>query len=66
MIGARRYFNVRYWARRYWPKTGESVQIPGTVRLADRLVYSASLAEASGRVSLSDRQVYSGNLDELP
>lgn len=22
MIGAARYFNPRYWARRYWPKLG--------------------------------------------
>jgi hypothetical protein len=30
MIGAARYFNPRYWARRYWPKVGADPS-PGVV-----------------------------------
>jgi hypothetical protein len=30
MIGAARYFNPRYWARRYWPKLGADPS-PGVI-----------------------------------
>lgn len=31
MIGALKYFSVKYWARRYWPKGAEVTGNPGSI-----------------------------------
>lgn len=39
MIGASRYFAVRYFAPRYWPKDGEeSAPNPGVTSIAATLI----------------------------
>ena len=60
MIGARRYFSPRYWASRYWPKTGHTVDYPGSIAHAVAAVTSAVHSIVYATATLTVAAITSG------